>query len=486
MPPTSSWRRRLLRAAGVLALAVVLLSMTVTIAVWWMLQRPTLVQVHPEHAETFRIADVQVVDVDSGTASGPKHVDVQDGVIIGIWPADHPPAAPATVIDGAGRWLVPGLIDAHCHVMADATPPWIERLPDPQLSFERLLYSGVTRVFDPGSAVPIIFDLREELNSGRRLGPSLHAAGPVFTAVGGHPVPMVRLMAPPIVRDLGIAAMIRQIDSVQTARTEVAELAPARPDFIKMAIDHLPLDAPLLSADLAEAIVQAADAHDLQTVAHIGTTHDAFVAADAGAVAWIHGIYKEEVSVDNAEKLAGYGIPMIPTMVVFRAYGEMARGDYPATPLETEVMAAEDLAARGDPEGSKDPPDNLREYIAHIRAHRQTALDNVARLHAAGVTILAGSDAQSGVISGPALHRELALMHRTGMSPAEVLRSATLHNARFLSGQADPPYGEVAVGKRADLVLLRADPLEDPAALSEIDDVFTAGRRLLRTPWPQE
>jgi len=481
MPPSPSWRRRLLRVISALTLVLVL-----TATVWWSLQRPSLVRVHPAHADTFRIAGVAVVDVEAGTSSGPMDVEVRGDRITGIWPSGTAPKAPATVLDGSGRWLVPGLIDMHCHVISDATPPWVERLPDPQLSFERLLYSGVTRVFDPGSAVPVIFDLRDELASGVRLGPALHAAGPVFTAVGGHPIPMVKLLAPPIIHELAIGVLTRQVNSPSAATAHVQELAPYQPDFVKMVVDRLPLDAPLLSDDLAKAIVDAARSEGLRTVAHIGTANDAVAAAEAGATAWIHGVYKEPLSLTSVEELAGYGIPMIPTMVVFRAYGEMARGEYPATSLELEVMSAADLASRADPSGRAKSTEDVLLYVEMLREQRQSALDNVARLHAAGVTILAGSDAQSGVITGPALHRELVLLHRAGLTPAEVLRAATLDSARFLANSADPPYGTVAVGKRADLLLVRANPLEDPAALSEIDEVFAAGRRILRTPWPQD
>src|SRR6185503_17567315 len=103
----------------------------------------------------------------------------------------------------------------------------------------------------------------------------------------------------------------------------------------------------------------------------------------------------------------------------------------------------------------------------------------VAALHRAGVTMLAGTDApMPGVYPGYALHEELALLVEAGLDPAEALRAATLAPARFLGIEADA--GSITVGKRADLVLLDADPLADIRNTRRIDAVLLCGRVLRR------
>ena len=93
-----------------------------------------------------------------------------------------------------------------------------------------------------------------------------------------------------------------------------------------------------------------------------------------------------------------------------------------------------------------------------------------------------GSDTQSGVFPGPGLHRELRHLVRAGLTPSEAIRAATLDAARFLADGAEPDFGAVAVGLRADLVLVEGDPSADIAALERIRQVFVGGVPLERTP----
>ena len=110
-----------------------------------------------------------------------------------------------------------------------------------------------------------------------------------------------------------------------------------------------------------------------------------------------------------------------------------------------------------------------------MRAQRQAWRDNVRRLHETGVTILAGSDMQTGVFPGAGLHRELHLLAESGLTPAQAIRSATLDAARFLADGKEPDFGVVAEGKRADLLLVDGDPTQDLDALARIRAVIKGG-----------
>jgi imidazolonepropionase-like amidohydrolase len=126
----------------------------------------------------------------------------------------------------------------------------------------------------------------------------------------------------------------------------------------------------------------------------------------------------------------------------------------------------------------------LDEWIELTRGTMQARLDNVRRLRAAGVTILAGSDTQSGVFPGAGLHRELANLVRAGLTPVEAIRAATLDPAIWLADGRAPDAGLIAPGRRADLLLVEGDPSEDVGVLSRLRAVYLAGVEIERTPIP--
>lgn len=478
-PPSTRPRRRWRRALLVLLALGALAGVTLLV----LLHRAPLVTRPDVIPTALLIRDVTVVDVLSGAALPGRDVRVEGSTIAAVEPHDPARATDgAQVIDGAGKHLVPGLIDMHCHVGALATAPWDLSLPDVDLALERLLFSGVTRVFDPGSESPWIFDLRDEIARGERLGPFVHAAGPLFTAPGGHPVPMFEEMMPGFIAEGLIADMVRQVGTAAEIDAALAPVAARSPTAIKLVVDALPDGAPTLSESLAAAVVDGARRHGLRTVAHIGTTADALAAARAGVAGWVHGVYEESIPDDAITALAQFGIPMAPTMVVFWSYARMGGGDYPPTALERAVAAQSMLDARAQAPADHTADPQTTAYLDKIGRHEQAFADNVRRLAAAGVTLMAGSDCQAGVIHGPALHRELALLVGAGLTPLDALRAATVNGARFLAASDDPPYGVVAVGKRADLLLVGADPLRDVGALADIHAVVLGGVPLERHP----
>jgi imidazolonepropionase-like amidohydrolase len=119
-------------------------------------------------------------------------------------------------------------------------------------------------------------------------------------------------------------------------------------------------------------------------------------------------------------------------------------------------------------------------YLENLRVQQQAWRDNVRRLRAAGVTILAGSDTQMGVFPGAGLHREMQLLTETGMTPAATIRAATLDAARFLAHGGETEFGIIAEGKRADLLLVEGDPTADLRALADIRAVIKDGLVLER------
>jgi imidazolonepropionase-like amidohydrolase len=271
------------------------------------------------------------------------------------------------------------------------------------------------------------------------------------------------------------------VDSLAEANAAVDRVAEHHPDAVKIVIDEIPLGVPRMRSEVARAIAERANRHGLRTVAHIGTTRDAIIAAESGVALWMHGVYKERIPDAEIKVLAGYHIPMVATIEVFDSYARLTAGPRAATALERETVPAALLDSfypipDGFSVGSLTSWQELNERAVPFRT------ENVRRLHAAGVTIFAGSDTQSGVFAGPGLHRELANLARAGLTPIEVIRAATIGPARFLAGRDEPDWGNVAVGQRADLLLVEGDPTRDVAALAAIRAVLQDGVPIERTP----
>jgi imidazolonepropionase-like amidohydrolase len=301
----------------------------------------------------------------------------------------------------------------------------------------------------------------------------------MVTAPGGHPAAVLQNLAPWWIRWYLIPRMTRQVDSPEAARAAVAEIVGSGADVVKLSVDRIPSQAPRIRGDVLAAAADEARKRGVRPVAHIGDLQDAIDAAEAGVALWMHGVYKERIPDDQIGRLAAYGIPMVATMEVFESYALLGQGPRVPTPLERETVEPEILDAFND------VPDTaaiqfFRPYLESLRGQRGAWRDNVRRLRAAGVTILAGSDMQMGVFPGAALHRELHLLAEAGLTPAEAIRAATFDAARFLANGSEPDRGAVARGKSADLLLVDGDPSADLDALSHIRAVLKDGVPLER------
>ena len=430
----------------------------------------------PEHPPpALLVRDVSVLDVEAGVLV--RHRDV---LLVGervsrvaAAGAVSPPPGAATIA-GGGATLLPGLIDMHGHVGGNPAPPWVGGMPDLDANLRAYLYCGVTTILDPADIASQIFPRRERVRRGELLGPTIYAAGPMFTAPGGHPVPVLRQLAPWWLRWYLIPRLAMQVDTPEEARRAVDEVVGKGADVIKLGVDHLPDQAPRIGGEVLAAVVDEARRRGVRAVAHIGTVEDALDAARAGVAAWMHGVYKERIPDETVPVLAAFQIPMVATTVVFESYALIGQGPRAPTPLERETAPADILAAFDHVPASYDFS-FFGPYLEKMRGQRQAWRDNVNRLHEAGVTILAGSDMQAGVFPGAGLHRELHLLAESGLTPAQAIRAATLDAARFLADGKEPDFGVVAEGKRADLLLVDGDPTRDLDALARIRAVIKGG-----------
>ena len=282
---------------------------------------------------------------------------------------------------------------------------------------------GVTTALDMGNPMSVVDSLR-----GAPGGTDLRAAGPVATSpTSAH---ATRMQAPPE----------NLVATAADAEGWVAARALEGADYIKVVID-----LPGFDQDTVDAIVASAHARGLAVVAHASRSDAVAMAQRAGVDIFTHVPLDRPIDDAQARELAGRGAIVVPTLTMMKGLVERMR-------------------AAGIPGPAYEP------------AH-----ESVGRLRAAGMPILAGTDANATPGApyappfGESLHDELALLVAAGLSPAEALDAATSVPAdRF----GLPDRGRVAPGLRADLVLLDDDPLADIAATRSIRAVWIAGERV--------
>jgi imidazolonepropionase-like amidohydrolase len=428
------------------------------------------------------IRNVRVFDAPrAALADGLRDVVVREGHIAAV----APPGATADglrEIDGKGGTLLPGLVDVHTHTGGSSDRPEHVSLPDLDGNLAAYLYAGVTTVLDLGGLTPDVFRTRSDVAQGKRLGPRMYAAGPIFTAPGGHPVEVFRTFLPWYLRWYVIPKAAREIATADDGRAAVRTLLGERPDILKLAIDAGAGGVPCLAPDATAAIIETGHAAQVRSIVHIGSNAEAEAAVRAGADALAHAPWRDELSDDVVRQIVERHVAVVPTLAIWDlvAADRVSADDY--LPIERAVAGSALMTSLLTPNASEDPSMlAVRRAAAAGHVARQR---NVAKLHAAGATILVGSDAcNAGDLPGGTLHLELAKLVAAGLTPGEVLRAVTWTNAHFLGGDS-ADFGEIAPGKRADLVLVAGDPTTHIEDLQHISEVVLEGMVLVRRVKP--
>src|SRR5438128_8092093 len=256
-----------------------------------------LVSRAPGASRSVVLRNVRVFDAPRAVvAEGLRDVVVGDGRIAAVAPPGVV-AAGIAELDGHGGTLLPGLVDVHTHTGASAYPPWRVVFPDVQDNLAAFLYAGVTTVLDLGNLTPEVFRERARISSGAHLGPRLYAAGPIFTAPGGHPAEVLRAWLPWYLRWYVLPRATREVSTAEDGRRAVAALLPERPDILKLAIDAgAGGDVPCLAPQTIAAITAAGHAAGVRSIAHIGSSAEAIAVVRGGVDALAHSPWREDLS----------------------------------------------------------------------------------------------------------------------------------------------------------------------------------------------
>lgn len=431
-------------------------------------------------AQSFALTGATLID---GTGAPP----VPDGVIVvrygridcvGVRGACD--VSDLRVEDVRGRWIMPGIVDAHVHYSqtgwADGRPDALdmrERFPydatiaalrDPSPFWASYLCAGVTATFDVGG-YPWTWELRDaaEMNAE---APHVAAAGPLLSTRDHW------LNTP------GERQFIH-IGSDSAAERGARYLIANGTDAVKIWF--------LSGANSPDAEAMAARVHaagalarevGVPLIVHATGLWQATHAVQAGAHLLVHGVGDQPVDEAFLAGAKAAGTIYTPTLVVSDGYRQLAARDF-------------DEAAYGDALRCVDPDTRAKAFLtdslagganAEQRAQMQeraqrrmeVEMENVRRVHAAGIPIAMGTDAGNPLtLHGPSVYLEMEALQEAGLSPMEVIVASTLNGARAM--RRDDDFGTIAVGKIADLLILAADPLVDIRNVREVDRVVRAG-----------
>lgn len=416
----------------------------------------------------------------------------EGGLIRQIGPSTSVKApAGAQTVDGQGKFLAPGLVDSHVHFFQSANPytrpdginltkrvPYAKEVERNKnrlsATFAVWLASGVTSVLDIGGPF-WNFEVRDQARR-NPLAPRVAVAGPLLSMVAD---PALDLGDPPIIK----------ITNVDEAQTLVYKELQRKPDYIKVWFIHRPND------DLAaqEAIVKKTGdmAHQagVPLAVHATELVPAKAALRAGADLLVHSVTDELFDDEFLSLAKARKVLYNPTLYVqLEAGASLASGRWQETKEEARLADPQVLAMMHDLE--KIPESELPPRVLNARKlkdqpptpnaakARKTAFQNLRTAWEIGLPVLLGTDAGNpGVLHGPSIFREAHLMVEAGLTPAQVLRAATVNGAKAM--RRDAEQGRLATGQAADLVLLNGNPLLDVSHLSDAYRVIRNGRVLV-------
>ena len=395
------------------------------------LQRPKR-----KKADGYLIKDVHVI-VGDGSELFRQNVLIRGGVIqrvSGEPIEDHA----AAVIDGAGKSLMPGLIDCHVHIQglnnrSDADSDRFLYGTIPGIFKDKLLPYGVTTVKDMCAPRHFIYKLRDEIRRGKIIGPELLIVGPNFTAPDGHPANTLGGNNPWIRKEMAI-----EVNSPEQVSKGIQELKAAGVDYLKLTYqggDYWYFDQKLqinkIAKPLMQQIIREGKENGLKTTAHVFYKDDVRELLEAGIYGIEHGILDESLSPDDG---------------IIRLWKESGAHYVPTV----NAMTYE-----------KKP-----DYLTNNK-------HNLKLLYDAGIPIAMGTDNMLEVMDGEIEQKELMYYVEAGLTPMQAIMLATKNAAEHLD-IADRK-GAVREGMEADLILLEQNPAEDISNIQFIDKVFLKG-----------
>lgn len=450
----------------------------------------TVIQPYLSQSQSL-IKNVQVIDVEKRKILSGYDVLCLDGKIISIEKGRMYKLPEGTrVIDGTGKYLIPGFVDAHVHFFQSgglfARPdvidlrkhqPYAKELKwvhDHMADFlHRYLSAGITSVIDVGSS--FAFLSQRDSFVAKIDAPHISMTGPLLTTY-----------IPPAFKDLGDEGPFIEIKSDEQARQSVRYQVTHKADFIKIWYIVLDKDKEAgarKNLPLISAVIDEAHKSKLRVAVHATERITAQLAVEAGADFLVHNIDDEVVTESFTSLLKKKGVVLCPTMVVEGNYEKVLADKYS---FSTDELSLNNPVTTASILDYPWPDTTLAKlYIKNLAIRAQNkdlkeepvAITNLKKLYAAGVTIATGTDAGNiGTQHVGSYFNELKAMENAGIKLWDLLIASTINGAKAAGRQLES--GSISKGKEANMVLLNSNPFDSLTNWRKISFVINKGQVL--------
>ena len=418
------------------------------------------------------LTNVTIIDGTGGPAQHNRTVVIKGDRIQSISAGhEHTPSS-AKVIDLHGQTIMPLIINTHGHLgLTKGSTQSAANQTDENIRHQLLRYQeyGVGAILSMGTDGKRFAEIREESRRGALPGADVYTAGMGFGAKNG---------VPPAA--MGFTEVFRP-ETPAEARSEVAQQAPKRPDFIKVWVDDFWGRYPKMSPEIYGAIIDEAHKNGLRVAAHVYHLEDARLLVADGVDVLAHSIRDADVDDALIAEMKKRNVAYIPTLSLDDfafAYGDSPK--WVEDPFFTAALDPGMLEMITSPE-----------YIAKVQSNKVTALEqaalpqamrNLKKIYDAGILVAAGTDSGATPIRirGFAEHVELALMVQAGLTPIQAITVATLNAAKLL--HIEDQYGMLTAGKKANFIVLEKDPSQDIHNTQTIRAVWKDGNKVSDGP----
>lgn len=452
----------------------------------------SLLSCRPDNASTIAITHVTVIDPANSTIHPDFTVIVTQSRLSAVGPSVSTAISPDTkIVDAVGKFMIPGLVDMHLHLLGAGEPSGSRKFILPLL-----IGNGITTVRDMGGDVQQLKQIRKEIDAGKQIGPQIFFTGPYLD---GDPPSF----QPSIV-----------VHNEAEANDALKQLKSEGIDFIKVQSRLLP--------EGYFAIARASHANGMRYVGHVPDSVSASAASDAGQASIEHltGVLlacssKEEelrkrqfawpandnYAEQSRQRMLDWQRELLDSYspqkakLLFQKFATNHTAQTPTLPLLIHLAYLRPETDMVNDSRMKYIPGNLQKIWKEARrasltnqsdsefqVRKELALKSLALVkgaHDAGVLIMAGTDTTApNVFPGFSLHEDLFYQVQAGLMPMQALQTATSVPAKFLGRESQ--QGSIAVGQHADLLLLEANPIEDIRNTQKIWALILDGKFLDR------